>query len=649
MTDAIPRITWLHCLVSYVGAGYLHLVGRTSFVQKWDDPEFLSYRRKRRPLIYALWHNAQVFLAYAHRGEQASIMVSLSKDGEYIAQIMKRMGLKAVRGSSSRGGDQAMREMLLNLEKGGQAGFTPDGPRGPVFVVQGGVITAAQMSGAPIVPTAVTYRRQLVFRTWDKYRVPLPFDHIVVAHGKPFKIGKDMSVEEAKGKIKEAIGGVWDGSDEADRAAPSWFSSLSGLLLFYLYNVSAVLLLPFWMPFLFIKYGVKRSLLDLSERLGRSSPPRCEKPLLWLHSASLGEWQAAEPLYKDLSKDDKYAFFVTVTSPEAKQTIRKSHPNLTVQLLPVDLPWIVTRWLKTFDPHALLIVETELWANLLHAVHRKNVPAFIVNGRISKRSALFWSVVRPLAWRIMSRICGFYMRTEADAERFCRLGASPRLTEITGNLKTDNVKVLTHEDKKAMRLKLFGFQDGVILVGGSTWPGEEKDLLKIFGILGPKSVWLVLAPRRKERIPEVARLLAQSALPWSTWSQVKEKRIWDTKVLLVDTFGDLKDLYGAADMAFIGGSLFPKGGQNPIEPASARLALIMGPHMDNFLEEARELKKVGAARQVNDGPELLNCASEMLAHGEMRQARGDAAARWVINKQGGVHKTLEGLKRQLGP
>jgi len=221
-----PPPSFLHRLAGWAGAAYLHLVGLTSVIQKLDDPEYLACRRRHQPLVYALWHNAQVFLAYAHRGERASVLVSRSKDGEYIAQIMKRLNLKAVRGSSSQGGGAALREMIHQVQEGGRVGFTPDGPKGPLQTIHGGVVEAARATGQPIIAVSISSRRKLVFRkSWDQFFVPLPFSHIVVAHGKPLFIPKELSIENAKSLVRSELNKVRDAALRALVEAPSYASS----------------------------------------------------------------------------------------------------------------------------------------------------------------------------------------------------------------------------------------------------------------------------------------------------------------------------------------------------------------------------------------------------------------------------------------
>jgi len=219
--------TVLHRLAGWVGSLYLHLVGATSHIRKLDDPDYRVCRDEKQSLVYALWHNTQVFLAYAHRGQMASVMVSQSKDGEYIAQIMKRLRLQPVRGSTSRGGGSALREMIHRVQEGGQVGFTPDGPKGPLQTIHGGVVEVARATGRPIIPTSISSRRKFVFtKSWDQFFMPLPFSHIVVAHGKPLYIAKDLPLEEAKTMVRDELNRIRDRALQALEEAPSYLSTL---------------------------------------------------------------------------------------------------------------------------------------------------------------------------------------------------------------------------------------------------------------------------------------------------------------------------------------------------------------------------------------------------------------------------------------
>lgn len=643
------RVTFLHRLAGHVGAGFLRLVGATSAVQRLDHPGFLAFRRLKKPVIYAFWHNHQAFLAWAHRNEGANIMVSQSKDGEYIAQVMKRLGLNAVRGSSSRGAEGAFRQMCDLLDKGQQVGFTPDGPRGPVQRIHGGVIAAAQMSGVPIVPVAVASRRKIVFRSWDKFELPLPFSHIVVSHGKPLWVSKDENPIAAAERLRVALNQSVDDGENLMRSAPTLWASFVGWAVGALYSALAILAGPLSLIIFLWREGAARTFKNLSERLNPGGVRPASGLRFWLHAASVGEWQALRPVLAELEKFGDISFVITVSSPEARVVVSREEPNIAVRMLPLDLPHVVENWIQRARPDAAAVVETELWPNLIAGLHRAHIPVFIINGRLSKRSAKRWQVIKPFSRRLLSFISHFLVRTDVDARRFCSIGAPFAQMTVTGNTKIDNLKVLTASDRAARRAALFGAvgSDDVILVAGSTWPGEEAALLKILAARGPHRLRLVLAPRRAQRFEDVAKLLEGVAFTWSRWSQVKPAARWDTDILLVDTLGDLKDLYAAGDIAFVGGSLVPRGGQNPLEPAAAGLPVLFGPSMENFHEEADDLKRAGGARQARHEDDLSMDVRELTADATLRGTFGESAARFVRSRQGAARATAEFLRAAL--
>jgi lysophospholipid acyltransferase (LPLAT)-like uncharacterized protein len=293
----VPKPTLLHRVAAAIAAFYLHLVGRTSFVETWDHPSYLPFRRERRPMIFGFWHNTQVFLSYHHRHEPTiNIMVSQSKDGEYIARVMDWMGMRAIRGSSSRGGLRAFVDIMQRAEAGEQIGFTPDGPRGPAHSVQDGIVVAAKRSGLPIVPLHTLSRRRMTFKTWDQFMVPLPFSHMIVSHGRPFRLTESDSDDVAKEKVKAFLEKNQMVCEEALESAPSYLVSVYAYVLLCFYNVALTFLFPVVVLSLMLKFGFKRSLSGIGDRLGLSKPSVHGKKRSWFHAASLGEWQALKPL-----------------------------------------------------------------------------------------------------------------------------------------------------------------------------------------------------------------------------------------------------------------------------------------------------------------------------------------------------------------
>ncbi len=192
-------------LVAHLCSGLIRLVGLTSKIN-YIRPEILEdFLFQKKPFILAFWHNRQFFLAYPKAHHGISVLVSQSKDGEYIARAVKNLGINSIRGSSSRGGVKALTDMMRILRKGGKLAITPDGPRGPIFEVQPGVIHIAQKTGVAIIPACCSYARKKIFKSWDLYQVPSPFNKIFVSYGTPLYFSKEETFETASQRIKKAL------------------------------------------------------------------------------------------------------------------------------------------------------------------------------------------------------------------------------------------------------------------------------------------------------------------------------------------------------------------------------------------------------------------------------------------------------------
>ena len=200
-------------ILIYAGFLYFWFMGKTTRTVFKKPPEYLELERGKKPVIYALWHGRQIFLTWAHRYQKVRVLISKSKDGEYIAEITKKLGYEPVRGSTSRGGFEAMTEMAENARSGRTLAFTPDGPRGPRGIVQKGVIVAAQQSGLPVIPVASALKRKYVVKHWDEFHIPFPFNKAIVCYGKPFYVKKEDSVEQKAAELKKAIDKVTEYAD----------------------------------------------------------------------------------------------------------------------------------------------------------------------------------------------------------------------------------------------------------------------------------------------------------------------------------------------------------------------------------------------------------------------------------------------------
>jgi 3-deoxy-D-manno-octulosonic-acid transferase len=311
---------------------------------------------------------------------------------------------------------------------------------------------------------------------------------------------------------------------------------------------------------------------------------------------------------------------------------------------PFDFPHSVRRALEVVNPSLLLLVETELWPNLIHEVSRRGTRVALVNGRISPRSFPRYRRVRRFLSSVLAEIDLFLMQGEAHAERIREMAAPPDRVRVTGNLKFDAVET-GRPPERLVRLMNVGGARRPLWVAGSTVAGEEELVLSAFHRVRERvpQARLLVAPRHPERFAAVPglieaagfRCLRRSALDPAAWT--------DGEVLLLDTLGELAQLYALASVVFVGGSLVPSGGHNILEPAVAGKPVLVGPHMENFQEIADELLLEGALLQVRSADELGDAIAALLLD---ERRRGELAARAraiVLKNRGACGRTAEQL------
>lgn len=371
------------------------------------------------------------------------------------------------------------------------------------------------------------------------------------------------------------------------------------------------------------------------QRLGCYTPGiRLDEPV-WVHAVSVGEVGAAAPLIRALRERFPFApVLVTTTTPTGYDTVTRQFGE-TVQhvYFPYDLPWIVRRFLRRFKPRMLLLMETELWPNVIHEARAAGIPVVLVNGRMSDQSARRYRWLRGFTGRMLADLTRIATQTAADAARLTSLGAPADRISITGSLKFDvHLPASVFEEGAAIRRDL-----GInrpILMAGSTRPGEEEALLDVRQRLRAQfpTLLLVIAPRHPERFDAIAELCRKTGLV------VARRRGGDAcgaevDVYLVDTMGELLKFYAAADVAFVGGSLAPFGGQNVLEPAALGVPIVTGPHLFNFEEIAAKLRQAGALEIGADAAALAGIIASWLADSDRRDAAGRAGSGIVaINK-----------------
>ena len=372
---------------------------------------------------------------------------------------------------------------------------------------------------------------------------------------------------------------------------------------------------------------------------------------VWVHAVSVGEVNAAAPLVNALRRERHgLKLLVTTITPTGSERVRALWGHDVEHVyLPYDLPGAVGRFLDHYRPHAALIMETELWPNLLFGCRDRGVPVFILNARLSERSLRGYRVLAPLVGRALRTVRTVAAQSMADAMRFVRLGADPAQVVDVGNLKYD-VLVPVGLDAFVEEFRRSAGHDRPVWIAASTHEGEEGAVVAIHRQLRERwpDLLLLWAPRHPERFRAVVD--AAHAAGW----QVATRRLtqWpgrDDDVFVVDTLGELLTFYACADVAFVGGSLADIGGHNLLEPAAVGTPIVTGPHLHNFAEIARRLDDAGALRICADAGEVGTAVAALLDSTEERERMRIAGEALVEQGRGALARTLEMIAPALPP
>ena len=377
----------------------------------------------------------------------------------------------------------------------------------------------------------------------------------------------------------------------------------------------------------------------LGERFGFGR--RAAAASLWLHAVSVGEVAAAAPLVRELRvRHPELPFVLTTATPTGRaQAETLFGADVEVRFLPYDTPGSVRRFLARIRPRAAIIMETELWPNLLHECGRRGVPVLFASARLAAKSVpryrrfgtLFSAGLRH-AW--------IAAQSSADAARFIALGADAARTHVVGNLKFDiRLGESVAESGRELRRGYLGARP--VWTAGSTHEGEEELVLDAQAVLerAVRGALLVLVPRHPQRFEGVATLLERRGLMFDRRSRAEAVRP-EAQVLLLDTMGELAGFYAASDTAFVGGSLVPVGGHNLLEPAALGVPVITGPHTQNAPEISRLLIEAGGALEVDDAAALAAAAERLLSDPALRERMGESGRRFVAAHRGSLGRLL---------
>lgn len=421
-----------------------------------------------------------------------------------------------------------------------------------------------------------------------------------------------------------------------------------------LYRLLSLLALTAYAPYAILRSLTgRRRLGSLRGRLGFASYPDLDGGI-WVHAVSVGEVAVARNLLSALSrKVPGVRLGLSVTTAAGMDSARKTAgKGVSVFSFPLDLARPVARALSSVRPGLILLTETEIWPLLLDRAKARGIPVALVNGRLSERSFGRYRIVRRWFSRVLENVALFSMQTEEDAARIEKLGAPKERIRVTGNIKYDLSPAPAFTDAARLRVAAAGRP---ILVAGSTGEGEEEIVLEAWRSLDMPHPLLALAPRRPERFDAVARLIEQrgfavirrsapDAVPTNHQTQIPDHK---SPVYLLDSIGELSSLYREAFLAFLGGSLVPVGGHNPIEAWAQGVAVLVGPHTENFREATESGQRLGILLPVTDGGDLGRAFTRALENPGETAARGARARRFVAESRGAADATAESVLKLL--
>jgi 3-deoxy-D-manno-octulosonic-acid transferase len=372
------------------------------------------------------------------------------------------------------------------------------------------------------------------------------------------------------------------------------------------------------------------------ERLG-GAPRLPPGPVIWLHAVSVGETRAATPLVRALqASHPDCTILLTSTTPTGRATAAELFgAGIRQSYLPYDLPVLIDRFLDRSHPDIAIFLETEIWPNLYGRCRKSGIPVFLVNARLSERSARGYGRIRSLIEPALAGLAGLAAQTGADAGRLAALGATG--IQVTGNMKFDIQAPDDTGQRAAALSKLFAGR--FAFLAASTREGEEVLILETCLEIGIPDLLLVIVPRHPQRFEEVAAQLERRGVEFSRRSR-SEPVTRDTEVFLGDSMGEMAAYYAAADVAFIGGSLLPLGGQNLIEAAAAGCPVLIGPHTWNFLEATELAIAAGAAERVADAEDLARKLKQVYQDSDRRQRMADAGRHFSQAHQGATQKVM---------
>jgi 3-deoxy-D-manno-octulosonic-acid transferase len=646
---------------SAFAAWYVRLVYATSTIKR-EPADTDAKLFAQHPQILAMWHGQFLLLPKLKPERPADVraMVSRHGDAAVIGGVLEEFGMGLIRGAGAgrrrrnRGGATALRESLRALASGATVAMTADVPPGPARRAGEGIATLASLSGRPVVPFAIATKRFVVLPSWSAFTVNLPFSTLAIVIGDPVRVPQTndaeaieagrIAIERALAAVTMrayALAGARDPLTKHDTVKP-------GLSL-NLYRAFTRLAAPF-AP-LILRWRTRRGKEERerrSERYGLASVTRPKGFLVWFHAASVGEANAALPVIVAIAAErpDVRLLLTTATVTSARLALARLPGGVVHQYVPLDNQSYVQRFLGHWRPDLAVLVESEIWPNLVLETNALDIPLLLINGRMSLASFKRWRRRPGLSRPLFSAFDLVLAQNGSLAERFAQLGV-PRTLDV-GNLKADAPPPPV--DLAGRRKLDAALQGRSVWLAASTHPGEDEIVAAAHRKmnLALPDLLTIIVPRHPERGKLIAEQLKAMGFAVALRSDGQLPGP-ETDIYVADTIGELGLFYALSPVAFVGGSIADKGGQNPVEPVKLGAAVLTGPSRHNFRDAYAELLRAGGCREVTDAASLAEAALDLLDDTNACRGMTERAARTIAAMGGALPRTLAALEAYLPP
>jgi len=617
-----------------------------------------SLFRSGKPFLLAFWHGRVLLLPFIYRSQVAGerhllTLIGHDRHEGLATRTAARLGLAPFRMSSLEGGERALEETIRGLRTGDAIAVASDGPGEPSGrQPHSEILRLAAKTGVPIVPLSWSARPRWRTASWDRLQVPVPFARVCVACGEPLNVtgmaDPDRLAQDRR-ILARQLRGLAGRTDAEVREA-----RITGWM-FWGYTLGIFLVSLLILPWLLWKIvSVKNRRTAFVERMGLKgwSPTGGEgedRPL-WIHTVSVGEVLSTVPFVRELKgRCPGLPIVISSITPAGRTMAQKEFKEgERITCFPFDYPIPVWLALRNMNPRSFLHTETEIWPYFLLMLGRRGIPAAIVNGRLSARSCERFGYFRFFLKRVLGSVRVFAMQSRIDCYRIIRIGADPRRVYLTGNMKFDVPEPAEAEESRRALRKEMGFgEDSLVFVAGSTHEGEEEILLDVYTELKKEvpHLKMLLAPRHPDRCGDLERMCGKEGVLTERRTRRKGGTDLDrTDVLLLDTMGELAWAYATADIVFVGGSLVPIGGHNPLEPVLHKKPVLFGPYTDKIADTVRALLEVGGGVRVGGREELLGETRRLIEDPAHREAVGRSAFRILEENRGATERNLAILR-----